>query len=129
MMKKIFFMIILMSVLFSFISCNKIFSAEKYFNIALPYTALLRNYPNYLIATESYMKFYAKRDITSEVINIVRRGDVFVLVAFQGQDKLGYHWYEVRNIKQRGWVLSMNPILVHSIEEAEFVSKHTRLAH
>ena len=67
MMKKIYLMIILLSILFSFVSCNKIFSANKNFNIALPHTALLRNYPNYLITTESYMKFYKERDVTSEV--------------------------------------------------------------
>lgn len=120
-------MIVLIIALLILSACNTFFPTNKQFNVALPYTALFRNYPNYLVSTDLYMKFYEKKDITSNVINIIRKGDVFVLVRFQGKDTLGYHWYEVRNEKQRGWVLSLKPILVHSLEEAEFTNKHISL--
>lgn len=102
------------------ISCRN--QKEKY-TIPIPKTPVYKGYFNYLVSTESYMRIYKERDITSEVLALAREGDIFILLKSEGQNEFGYEWYFVYRNNVQGWLLVINPILVYSQEQAQLFSR------
>lgn len=105
---------------FIMMSCSTgYFKVQRIDDISLPLTPLFRNYPNYLVSNESYSRFFKEKKVDSEVLDFVRKGEVFVLVKPEGDDGGGYSWYQVRSKDNVGWILALDPILVYSFEQAK----------
>ena len=114
--KKIFYFILLISILF--FSCSK----SKYENPAdLSIVESIALSPQYAVITEPYTAFRMESDINSNVVGHGRRGDILVVKSTQfikkGNSKTD--WYEF----DQGWLPESVLTIYNNKLQAESASK------
>ena len=91
------------------------------------YNNVLSQYDKLLVINKDYARVFYAKDVNSDVIDFVRRGEVLYIKKVSGKDDDGFIWYYVtKEFSQssfiEGWVLLYDAILVNSIEQAKYIS-------
>lgn len=94
--------------------------------ILLPSSPILTNTQSWAVVTDSYLRMTEERDVNSDVVATLRRGDVLEILRSLLSEKGTVIWYEVKNEEVSGWVQSTSIKMFNNKGQADTASQESR---